>query len=210
MEKICGIEPKKIRASYFKGKIPKLLIDIQASGQHSNEDFDKLKAFLQVLKDKDEILTNDFVSFMPQIDTNEEDGILDELNQESLSEAEIADLNKEKDNRDKAVKIASKLLRGLFVTFYDPSKESPSEEKLMDIAFEMLGLEYYLIRDALYKERLYKKKIVSYERAGKQRKLAEDYAQGGVEYRDWALAEGLRDSCKELINLSKKRYKNFQ
>ena len=206
---ICGQKEENIRKAYFKGKIPKLLTDIQASGDFSVEEYSKLKDFLQQLKERDERINNNFIQFIPKIEEEDSNSILDELNQETLSEAEIKDLEREKSNRENSVIIASKLLRGLFNAFYDPSKKTPSDEELMNLAFEMLSLEYYLIRDSLYKERLYRKKIVEYERGGKQRKTAEEYAKGGIEYRNWMLAENLRESSRELINLAKKKYKNL-
>lgn len=208
---ICGTPVDVIRKSYFKGKIGKLLTDIQAEKEYTKTDIGELQCYLEFLKNSDDKISNQFASFIPKLDdidgTN--DFVLDELNKESLSEAELTELEKEKVAREFAVRTASKLLRDLFVRYYDPKKPTPTNDELMDMSFEMLGLQYYLIRDALYKERLFRKQITEFERSGKQRKLAEEYAKAGLAYRDYALAEGLKDLATELINLSKKRFSQF-
>jgi hypothetical protein len=206
---ICGITSDKIRKSFFTGKVEKLLTDIQASGEYDVSEYEQLSGYLSSLKEQSESLSKNFSSFLPKIETEMPDTVLDELNRESLSEAEVSELDREKSNREFSVSIASKLLKSLFVRFHGKDQPNPSEEELMDIAFEVLGLQYYLIRDALYKERLYRKKIVEFERTGKQRKLAEEAAKTTVEYRDYYLAEGLKDLANEYINLAKRRYKSF-
>lgn len=206
-EKICGTSLEKIRKMYFTGKIDKLLVSIQANGNYDLDEYNKLADYLETLKVQDDKLSVDFSRFLPKLE-NDSYSVLDELNQDSLSDAEIAELEREKVNRANAVQMANKMLKGLFMKFYDPNQESPNEESLMDMAFEMLSLQYYLKRDSLYKERLFRKKIVEYERAGCQRKLAEEKAKTTVEFRDYALAEHLLESCKELILLAKKRYKD--
>jgi len=208
-ELICGTEIEKIRKAFFTGKLAKLLIDIQATGEYTETDFIQLSEYLHTLKKRDEQITNNFSSFLPKIEVIGDDSVLDELNKESLSEAEVAELEREKGNRSSAVQFASKMLKGLFVKFYSKTEQNPSEEELMDMAFEMLGLQYYLIRDAVYKERLYRRRIIEFERSGKQRKTAEEYARGETVYREFVLAEGLRDLAIEFINLAKKRYKNM-
>jgi hypothetical protein len=208
-EKICGVEIKKIRKSFFTGKLGKLLIDIQATGEYTEAEFNQLSDYLGTLKKRDEQITSNFANFLPKIESNEADSVLDELNKESLSEAEIAELEREKSNRDAAVQFASRMLKILFVKFYSKTEQNPSEEDLMNMAFELLGLQYYLIRDAVYKERLYRRRIVEFERMGRQRKLAEECAKTETVYREFVLAEGLRDLATEFINLAKKRYKNL-
>jgi hypothetical protein len=207
-DEICGQSLDTIRKSYFKGKIPKLLSEIQATGEYYDEDFNELKTFLEALKKKDESLGKSFGMYLPKLE-EETDTILDDLNKESLTEAEKAELEKDQANREFSVKTSSSMVKSVFKKFYNPKEPSPSDNELMDMAFELLALQYYLIRDGLYKERKYRLKIVEYERTGKQRKLAEEYAKGGVEYRDYALAEGLKDIVNEFINLAKKRYKNL-
>ena len=210
-ETICGVTLKEIRKHYFKGKVEKLLLDIQANIKEDFpvEDFEKLKKFLGSLRDSDRKLNKEFSEFIPKLDIDKDDSVLDELTQESLSESEMAELSKEKNNRESAVKIASMMLKKLFARFYNSSEASPNEKELMDMAFEMLGLQYYLMRDSLYKERLYRKKIVEFERSGKQRKMAEELAKTTTEYRNFNLAEGLNKLAVEFINLAKKRYKDL-
>lgn len=208
-EIICGVGISAIRTAYFKGKLPKLLLDIQATGEYEKEEYEKLKMFLATLKKKDEFLNKDFAQFLPAIEVDGPDTVLDELNRESLSEAELAELSKEQTNREHAVRFAGAMLKALFNKFYDKNKTAPNDEDLMTMGFELLALEYYLIRDCIYKERLFRKKIVEYERLGKQRKLAEEYSKTTVEYRDFKLSENLIDMCKEFINMAKKRYKNI-
>jgi hypothetical protein len=207
-EKICGVEIEKIRKSFFTGKLGKLLIDIQATGEYTEADFNQLSDYLGTLKKRDEQITSNFANFLPKIESNEADSVLDELNKESLSEAEIAELEREKSNRDAAVQFASRMLKSLFVKFYSKTEQNPSEEELLDMSFEILGLEFYIMRDALYKERLFRKKIVEFERQGKQRKMAEEMAKTCVEYRDYYLSEGLLELCREFIMLAKKRYRD--
>jgi len=206
--KICGTTLSKIRKSFFTGKIDKLLIAIQANGDYVVEEYNKLANYLETLKSHDDKLSTDFSRFLPKLDENEDYSILDELNKEALSDAELAELERESKNRSNATILANHILKSLFMRYHDKTQQSPSEEELLDMAFELLSLEYYLRRDALYKERLYRKKIVEYERQGKQRKLAEEAAKTSVEYRDYALAEGLMEMVNEFILLSKKRYKN--
>jgi hypothetical protein len=76
------------------------------------------------------------------------------------------------------------------------------------MSFELLSLEYYIMRYVLYSERLYRKKIVEFERTGRQRKSAEESAKTTIEYRDYYLAQSLLDQVKEFILLAKKRYKD--
>lgn len=210
-ETICGVTLKEIRKHYFKGKVEKLLLDIQANIKEDFpvEDFEKLKKFLGSLRDSDRKLNKEFSEFIPKLDIDKDDSVLDELTQESLSESEMAELSKEKNNRESAVKIASMMLKKLFARFYNAKEASPNEKELMDMAFEMLGLQYYLMRDSLYKERLYRKKIVEFERSGKQRKMAEELAKTTTEYRNFNLAEGLNKLAVEFINLAKKRYNDL-
>jgi hypothetical protein len=207
--KICGIDSVKIRKAFFQNKLPKLLIDIQASSEQTPEEYEKLSAYLEILKKEDDKLNSNFAKFLPSLETDEPDKVLDELNRESLSEAEIAELDKEKTNRDSAVREANRMLKGLFNKFRDKTQKAPSDDELMAMAFELLSLEYYLMRDSLYKERVFRKKIVDFERTGQQRKLAEEAAKTTITYREYALAEGLREMVKEFLNLTKKRYKNM-
>jgi hypothetical protein len=206
-KKICGIEIEKIRKAYFTNKIPKLLVDIQASGISNKEELEILKKFLTSLRKEDEILNSEFVSFLPKVDY--EDSVLDELNNESLSEIELEELNREKSNREAAVKHANHILKGIFMKYRDPNQKTPDDSELMDISFELLSLEYYIMRDCIYKERIYRKKIVEYERQGKQRKLAEELAKTTIAYRDFALAEKLMEMIKEFIMLAKKKYREI-
>ncbi|HLN18763.1 MAG TPA: hypothetical protein VK255_01170, partial [Patescibacteria group bacterium] len=170
-------------------------------------DFNELSGFLELLKAQDESINSQFTKFLPTLASDEVDSVLDEVNKESLSESEIALLEKEKSNREGAVAVAGRMLRTLYHRFKEA--KSPTDQDLMDMAFELLSLQYYLHRDALYKERLFRRKIVQFEREGKQRKTAEEYAKTLVEYRDWSLAEGLKDQVQEFINLAKKRYKDM-
>ena len=206
---ICGIKENAIRKAYFSGKLNKILNEMQASGDWGTAGWERLKTFLSSLRKKDELMNKEFSEFLPAIEIEQPDSVLDELNKENLSEAERVELDKEKANREAAVVIASKMLKGLFMKFYDKRQKTPTEDELMDMAFELLGLQWYLIRDALYKERLYRKKIVEFERTGKQRKLAEELAKTTIEYRDYSLADGLKETTSEFINLTKKRYKNL-
>jgi len=206
---ICGTETSVIRKAYFSGKLNKLLLELQAKDDWGGVGWDSLKLYLESLKKKDEQITNNFASFLPKVEIDAPDSVLDELNKESLSEAELQEINKEQVNRENAVRMAGKMLKGLFNKFYDKAQESPSDENLMNMAFEMLALQYYLIRDALYKERLFRKRIVEFERMGRQRKLAEEMAKTETPYREWQLAEGLKETANEFINLVKKRYRNI-
>ena len=204
------MELSKIRKNYFTGKVSKMLREMQATGEYKEEDFEPLKDFLGTLKKQDENLTENFLTFMPQVTSlDQSDTVLDELNKESLSEAEISELAREKENREVSVQVAGRMIRSLFIQFHDKNQKSPSDDELMDMAFELLGLEYYLTRDALYKERIFRKQIVEFERAGKQRKLAEEYAKCGIPYREFVLAEGLKNSVLSFFNLAKKRYHNM-
>lgn len=206
---ICGVPIEDVRKAYFKGKIPKLLTDIQAGGEYDVADFLKLQEYLQELKDQDVKLSESFAGFLPRVDEEEADPLLDELSKETLSEAEVASLDKDKDNRENARMWASKILKGLFVRYHDQNKSNPSEDELMDIAFELLGLQYHISQDEIYKERLFRRKITEYERQGKQRKTAEEYAKVTREYRDWRAIQKLEEQVQEFINLAKKRYKNI-
>lgn len=206
MDKICGLEANKIRKAYFSNKLPKLLEDIQAAGSYTKEDFDKLDLYLSSLKKENELLETRFSSFLPKLTETEPDLLLDELNSEQLTLDEAAELKKEEDNRRAATQMAAKMLKSLYFRYKDPNQKPPTNEELMDISFEMLSLEYYLLREKVYAERLYRKKIVEIERTGRQRKLAEECAKITVEYRNFALAEGLLEQAKELILLAKKRY----
>ncbi len=207
-EIICGVGASRIRTMYFTGKLDKLLNEIQSQGDWGTAGWERLKLFLSSLQKKDELMNKEFTQFLPRIEIEQLDSVLDELNQEKLSEAEIAELNKEKANREAAVTIASKMIKGLFLKFYNPKEKSPSEDELLDIAFELLSLEYYIMRDVLYKERVFRKKIVEFEREGRQRKLAEEAAKTTVFYRDFYLANGLLEMIREFILLAKKRYRD--
>lgn len=205
-EEICGVSKDKIRKAYFKGAINKLLTDIQASGDYTPEDYTALKDYFATLQDRDDKLSAEFSDFMPQLDTTiDGDSMLGDLNT-SLSESEVAELEREKANRETAVSYAGRMLKSLFAQFHDKRKPSPTDDELKDMSFEMLSLKYFLVRDTLYKKQLYQKRIIDIEKTGKQRKLAEDYAKTETAYREYILAERLEEMSQELINNCKKFY----
>lgn len=117
----CGIPVEKIRKAYFKGKIDKLLNELQAEKEYAKADYEELAGYLEFLKKTDTKINDQFAAYIPKIITEDSpDMVLDELNRESLSKAEIAELDKEKDARSFAVRTASKMLKDLFKKFYNP------------------------------------------------------------------------------------------
>jgi hypothetical protein len=207
LDKICGFERGKIRKAYFTGKLPKLLNDIQALGEQTEESLETLKTYLQSLRDEDTSIGDGFSDFLPKDEDIQVDPVLDDLNKESLSDEEQSEMTRDETNRKNSVIHAVNILKSLFARFRSDRK--PTDDDLMDMGFELLGLQYHVGREEIYRERLFRKKITEYERMGKQRKAAEEYAKVCKEYRDWRVIEKLELQIESFINLAKKKYHNL-
>lgn len=200
---IGGFSKEEVRKAYFKRKMPDLLAKIQIKTDVDEEELEKLKEYLASLRSKEGSLIETVKDFLPEYD---EDEVLKEVSEEQLTPEEQVVIDEEREKRQSSIKIANMLMKQIANRYIKPNLKTPSKDELMDIAFELTGLGYYIDEERLYRKQLYKKKIVEFEKVGKQRKAAEEYAQTTKEYRDYKRLSDLRMRMDSFETNARKRW----
>lgn len=199
---IGKITKADIRKAYFKRKIPGLLAKVQETKDLKEEDLDKLKKYLKKLREKEGTLLETIEDVMPDYD----DEVLKKASEEKLSEREQKIYEEEKKKRKQAVMVANKLLKWVAKKYISDRLRNPKKEELIDVVFELLGLTAYIDEEKLFAKQDYKKKIIEYEMAGKQRKTAEEYAMVSKEYRNYKRLVDLSRRIEEFSQTARKRW----
>jgi hypothetical protein len=198
---ICGIEKSKIRTAYFTNKMAKILADVQAKEEISENDLDELKNFLYSLRDKEKKTMEDFKDVVPEFSNRI---VLDGLSKSKENEESSEEKNRRLNSLNRINNIMLQIAES-----YRTGNNVPNQQDLMEKAFELNGLSYYLDEECLFWEQRYKKKIVKFESMGRQRKTAEEYAKTTVEYKNYKRLANIRARVKSAIMAGMKFYKSF-
>jgi len=199
LEKIFDFPLKKIREAYFKGKLSKLLSEMQAKKEFKEEDIVKLKEY------QEKGIMKNLKGVVPEF---EEKVFLEDLSKDDMSKEEKERLEKEKVKRLSNVNTVNNILLKISQRFAS-QKNVPGERELIDMALEVNGLKYYVDDECLYREQLYRKKVVEFEARGKQRLTAEEYAKTTNEYRNYKKLQNLKKRVEVQTMIAMKQYKGL-
>lgn len=211
---IGKLTKEQIRTAYFKGKLLDLLSKLQQDEVLTGENVQALEAYLSELKSEETALLERFGKVLHSKE-GVSDVVIESLYEEDLSEEEKKHIQ-DKDIRERAINEATELMRQIAFSYIHVRKgkagksmKIPSKEDIMDAIFQLIGLSYYIDEEMLYLRQLYKRRIVEFEKAGKQRKTAEEYAMTTKEYRDYKRLSMMRQRIKSFEMAGITRFKGY-
>jgi len=203
-----------VRKYYFKGKLLDLMSKLQQEEVLTGESIELLEKYLSELKGEETALLERFGKVL-HTKEGVSDVVLESLYEEDLSEEEKKHIQ-DKDVRERAINEATELMRQIAFSYIQFRKgktnktlKIPSKEDIMDAIFQLIGLSYYIDEEMLYLRQLYKRRIVEFEKAGKQRKTAEEYAMTTKEYREYKRLSMMRERIKSFEMAGMTRFKGY-
>ena len=190
---ICNIEKKEIRKAYFDGKLKKLMNTIQAGGESSKEDIEKLGKYLEELEKGDKSFTDKLLSvFNGKFINDEKLPSVEEL------QGEVVNLSEE-------WKTKQGLAEDWLNKQYDIIKRIQSGEKEPknfwgDLSINIIMMQTTLDKIRVYFDQQYHARIIKMmDEFETTRKEAEDRAKLTPQYTEYKNSILLRDRLEQLI-----------
>jgi len=201
-ETICGIKTADIKKAYFNKKMAKIFTDIQAEGDASEEELNKLNDFLTELRKSEKSFTEKVIDMFGGSIVSEEPK--PPTTEELYSQLPEEDLKTWKENVANAYNTIGKIRSE--VAFRSAEHKQIKNEELYDYAIVMETLKRWIGQDTVYKKQLLKKRATEIiDNTGVSRKEAEDRSEISKEYSDYKNARNEFDSVSELVLIYKKR-----
>ena len=211
---IGKLTKEDVRKAYFRGKLLDLMSKLQQEEVLTGESIELLETYLAELKQEETALLERFSKIL-HTKEGVSDVVLESLYEEDLSEEEKKHIQ-EKDVRERAINEASELMQQIAFSYISLRKgkggkkmKIPSKEDIMDGIFQLIGLSYYIDEEMLYLRQLYKRRIVEFEKVGKQRKTAEEYAMTTKEYRAYKRLSMMRERIRSFEMAGMTRFKGY-
>lgn len=199
-ELICNKTQEQIRKAYFSRKLGSLMSDILSESQPTDEEFRKLEAYLDMLKDEE---------------MNSVKGIIDRYQTEESKPPSVDDL-RDKLTDEKKKKLDEWLINSQAVVNRVKEIMTKLREKVkanvsithniwLESALEIISLMPVIDQDRVYKDQMFRERLTRIiDVYGVSRAEAEERAKLTSEYRDYKTATLFRENLEEFVMLAKK------